>query len=486
MIVIVSILLIVPLLVIALDVAFLSKTDDVLIANLEDKLTFIVNDMEERVSEQVAVRLQEKPEQSLASILEQSFEDVATPVAERNQGVRLGIYIIEGSVFETVGYLHDYRPPGGEGKERREERIYNETIAGIKAVVAGGDAIVRFGETWDDRFLEYLKPVYVEDELVAVVWAGERMHPIFAKSAKARKTISLALVMVFILGVCATTVASVTMSRRVQRMKDGIIKLEKDFSNLLPEMPGDLGQVASAVNRMALALQEKEQLTKKLERSKRLAVLGRTVTEIAHELRNPVSVVQATAELMESKVKDEELKECLGMINKQLEKQNNLISDLLNFGRPSAVEIGPININDLINEAISVVDPLLEQNNIVLEYDSEEFLPEIAGDKEKLMQVFMNLIMNSIHAMPEGGTLTLDSYIKDDFVCIDVSDTGEGIPQEYLADIFEPFYSRKAGGSGLGLAISKKIIEIHSGKIKVECKDSVTKFTICLPYKGSK
>lgn len=481
---IVIILLLVPLLTIGTNVLFVSKTDDLLIADLEKELISIVNSKNQQMIGQVTARLHETPDRNLYSLLEESFRDIAVPLSKEHKGVRMGLYTVEQKRILTEGFLHDYRPPEGEEQQRREQRIYNETIDGINAVVSGGTPITKLGQTWDDRFLEYLVPLYINNKLVAVVWAEKRMHPAFAKSARARQTGLFVALTVFIFGVGATVLSTSSLVKHVKQMKDGLVKLESDFNNLLPEMPGELGQITRAVNSMAVSLAEKEQLTEQLRRSEHLAALGRIVADIAHELRNPVSVMQATVELMEPRLRQEpELFECLAMINKQLEQQNFLIADLLSFGSPTQVKMEPIDVQTLLKSVVSSTIPLLKKSQITLDLISMEQVPLIVGNREKLTQVFVNIIINAVQAMPGGGSLTLQVFTTESSVCVSFRDTGEGISPEHLPQIFEPFYSKKIGGSGLGLTLSKRIVEIHSGSFYVESEPGQgTTFTVSLPY----
>lgn len=351
MIAIVAMLSLVPLLVLGYDFALLSKTDDILIADMEEELTGIVDGMGRQIHEEITAKLQFDPGQDVNNLLEEAFIEIASPLADRHKGVRMGLYVASKDRIMTEGYLHDYSPPGGEEQEHRQQRVYQETADGIMAVLAGSGATTMLGETWDDRFLEYLVPIYHGDQLVAVTWAEKRMHPVFAKSAKVRQAVLFAVMSIFWLALGATIYSTVSMVRRVQKIKSGLEGLKSDFNNTLPEQPGELGEITRAINEMAVSLTEKEHLAKQLRSSERLAFLGRTVADIAHELRNPVSIVQATVELMEPKIKeDEELAECLNMIKEQLDRQNTLISELLNFGRPSNVEMEHINLRLLMNE----------------------------------------------------------------------------------------------------------------------------------------
>jgi signal transduction histidine kinase len=116
----------------------------------------------------------------------------------------------------------------------------------------------------------------------------------------------------------------------------------------------------------------------------------------------------------------------------------------------------------------------------LINYPEKEL--SIIGDRDKLTQVFINIIINAVQAMPEGGRLSVDVFPKEDMICLAFKDTGVGIPEEQLDQIFEPYYSVKAGGSGLGLAISRRIIEIHKGFVKVDSKPGQgTNFMVFFP-----
>lgn len=482
---IVSVLLLVPVMVMVFDIIFLAKTDDVLVQDLETKLTRIVDRMSNQIQTQVTFQLKEDPERDLSIALVRSFEEVTEPIIDINKNVRLGLYIVKNEDIYTQGFLHKNSPPGGESPYSRELRIYNETADGIKAVVAGGVPISKLGKTWDDRFLEYLVPIRVDSKIVAVVWAQERMHPVFAESAKARQVIIVLTMIILGFGIGATLLSVLSWVRKVGRIKDGLINLEKDLNNSLPEMAGEMGQITRAINRMAANLNEKEHMAEQLRRSEHLSELGRFVADIAHELRSPVSIIQTTVELMEPRVKNQtDLKECVDMIQKQLDRHSRLTTELLNFGSPIPVRMEPFDLRELTRTVVAQAEQLLRKSNVEIKIVNSNIIPYIKGDQEKLTQTFMNLIINAIQAMPSGGTLTIENFVRENTACVSFADTGEGIKPEFLSHIYQPFFSKKAGGSGLGLAISKKIVESHGGTIQVEnLPQSGAKFTICFPEK---
>ena len=179
---IVLILLGVPVLAMIYDLYFASKTDDILIVNLEQKLTGIVSGL----SATIDSRLADLPPEEKNAALEEIFNRAAAPVSQAYPGVRLGLYLVEKDAIFIHGFLHEFKKRLPEEKTEREKRIYRETMEGILAVQKGGEPITRLGRTWDDQFLEYMVPVRAGSGIAAVLWAQERIHPHFARSTKIR------------------------------------------------------------------------------------------------------------------------------------------------------------------------------------------------------------------------------------------------------------------------------------------------------------
>lgn len=481
---VVFLLLLVVAMVVMYDLMFLAKADDVLVEDLEKKLTGIADLMGTQISSRVNQELAGNPKADQTEVFKEVFEHLATPLANSQRGVRLCLFVVDSNKIFIKGYLHEWsRELTRDEQIKREGRIRNEAAAGINAVVTGGIPITRVGRTWDDRFLECLVPIRVGGKVAAVVWAEERMHPIFAQSARARLIIRYVTMGVFVFGIVATLLASLGLMRRVERIKDGILTLEKDFSCKIPEMPGEMGEITRAINKMAQGLTEKEQLEDRLRATEDIATLGRLVTDIAHELRNPVSIIQAATELAATNIKDAPwLEEYVSVIEEQIERHNKLIGELLEFGRSSQGTVDHLNLNELVEGVIKTIEPLMQKNNVTYVVQTEPGIPLIQGNREKLKQVFINLTQNAIQAMPGGGNLYIETYCRDSKVFVLIRDTGEGISREDLPRIFQPFYTRKAGGSGLGLAISKEIVQIHRGSIEVESEPKKgTTFTVSFP-----
>jgi two-component system NtrC family sensor kinase len=249
------------------------------------------------------------------------------------------------------------------------------------------------------------------------------------------------------------------------------------------------------INSRREALEEKERTQQRLIQTESIAAIGQLVAGIAHELNNPLastsSLIQTNIELLnERKDKtdiDTELLNDLEFSLKELKRAENIVKSVLGLSRQTQIYVEDVDINVNIEDALRVLHNQYKYSGVIIEKDLDENLPRINGNFANLGQVFMNIIKNAIQALPEGkGTIFLKTRYKKDTnsVTIECRDTGLGIPENVLKDIFKPFFTTKAvgSGSGLGLYISHEIIKKHGGLISVSSiPGRGTTFTIDLP-----
>ena len=259
--------------------------------------------------------------------------------------------------------------------------------------------------------------------------------------------------------------------------------MQEDGDKRLPSMPGEIGEVVQAINNMADNLKKKKRLEEELMRSERLVALGRLVTGVAHELRNPLGIVKATVQVMEGEFKTQQgLKEYTDVICEQIDRGNNVIKELLDFGRPSKPIVSPTELNGLLESVLTFTYPMLRQNKIELEKCFESNLPLVNLDKDRIKQVFVNLIINAIQAMEGGGKLIIKSIVNEETIEVNFIDSGSGIEANDLPQVFDPFYTTRDDGAGLGLSISYQIIYMHKGKIWVsETSPKGTTLAVSIP-----
>ncbi|MEW6621400.1 MAG: ATP-binding protein [bacterium] len=218
-------------------------------------------------------------------------------------------------------------------------------------------------------------------------------------------------------------------------------------------------------------LTELKEMEAKLIEAEKLAAMAQLAYEAVHEIRNPLTIIKLGIYNLKNTLPPEKRSEDdFLLIERAIERMSFFLNDLLNFARPVKLNLNLISINPLIRQ---VIEHTAQRTfpNIKFQLELSDELSEIKIDYERIKQVFINLIKNACEAMHEVGTLKIDTKRVNDFIQITFEDTGVGIPEKNLSEIFNPFFTtKKDKGTGLGLAICKRIIETHQGEIKVESK----------------
>jgi two-component system sensor histidine kinase HydH len=231
-------------------------------------------------------------------------------------------------------------------------------------------------------------------------------------------------------------------------------------------------------------LREVKRLQEEIRRKEKLAALGGLAAGVAHEIRNPLSSIKGIATYFGSKFsKDSGEKETADVMVREVDRLNRVIGELLQFARPTELKHQPTDIYDLLAHAVQLVKQDAKIKKISIDLPERTGDVRLTIDPDRFSQCLLNLYLNAIQAMTEGGRLRIQLIRpKDDWVDIEISDTGKGIRAEYLHQIFDPYFTTKTTGTGLGLAIVHKIIEAHHGRIRVRSiPGKGTTFTITLP-----
>jgi len=223
-------------------------------------------------------------------------------------------------------------------------------------------------------------------------------------------------------------------------------------------------------------VQERLRLEDKLHHAERLASLGEMVASVSHEIRNPLGIVRSTAEILNKRLKDQApgSKHLAEIMITETSRLDDIVREFLDFARPQVPKFTKGLINELILKLEDFMQLEFAQKNIIVENDLNADLKPMNMDQNLLYRAFLNLFVNALQAMPEGGTLSVSSSLstaEKNRVVIIIKDTGIGISEEKLAMIFTPFYTDKNRGTGLGLAIAKNIIEEHNGSLTVESEE---------------
>lgn len=304
------------------------------------------------------------------------------------------------------------------------------------------------------------------------------------------KEISIALMVVLlVLSIFIASYIYRHIIARLSRLMEAIESFASgNFSPITPRRKyrDEFSQLVIALNHMMYELDKRQNL---LLESHKLRAIGNLTAGIAHELNNPINNIILTSEVLRENYRElteDERQDAVNDLVIQGERAQQVVKNLLDFARESETKAEYLYIDKLLDETIKLAKNQIKISKIVLEEQLGKNMPPIYGDRKLLIQVFLNLILNAIDAMPQGGRLSI--AVAEDkrtgFLSVKVTDTGMGISEHVLGSIFNPFFTTKptGKGTGLGLAVSHGIIEKHGGSIEVESKEGVgSTFTVHLP-----
>lgn len=263
------------------------------------------------------------------------------------------------------------------------------------------------------------------------------------------------------------------MAQRIQDQKERFQRIALE----LQKLHGELEQ-------QTFLLLEKEEM---LRRADRLSALGELSAGIAHEIRNPLASIKGTAEILQEDFPPHDKKyEFLQILIKEVERLNKVVENFLSFARPQAPDLGPCEVNTILKNVLDLVKHPAHKAGVSISTSFDGQGADLIADAEQLKQAFLNIILNALQAMPQGGELKITTVHETPWVKIYFQDRGPGIPPQDLDKIFNPFYTTKGEGTGLGLAITHRIIaENHRGQIEVASKKGKgTCFMVSLPLKA--
>ncbi|CAB1083831.1 Sensor protein of zinc sigma-54-dependent two-component system [Olavius algarvensis Delta 1 endosymbiont] len=235
-------------------------------------------------------------------------------------------------------------------------------------------------------------------------------------------------------------------------------------------------------------LTEVRALHQEVERSRRLASVGRLAAGVAHEIRNPLSSIKGFATYFKQRYQDVPLdQQTADIMIQEVDRLNRVVSQLLEFARPVSISAQPTSVKDLVDDSLELIRQQARDRQITIDSRNTAKLDEIKLDPDRLNQVLLNLNLNALEAMEPGGKLQIDVFDSDGTreLAIRISDTGQGIAEADLPKIFDPYFTTKSSGTGLGLAIAHNIVEAMGGTIEVKSEvGKGTVFTLRLPLGG--
>jgi PAS domain S-box-containing protein len=277
-------------------------------------------------------------------------------------------------------------------------------------------------------------------------------------------------------------------SPHVPMLEEKIVTLGRKAVDVECSAARFVDEEGPAILIMLRDISERKGLQEQLRRTERIAELGTLASGMAHEIGTPMNVILGRAEYLMDRVTEEPIKKGLQTIITQVERITKVMNQLLSFARRKAPERRPLDLRRVIEDSAEIFQERFALSQIHVEMALTGSCPLVLADADQMSQVVINLIMNAVHAMPDGGTLRVGLAPAQQMVELTIADTGHGMPKELSKKIFEPFFTTKefGQGTGLGLTVVKGIIEEHQGSIVVESEEgNGTTFTILIPQTDS-
>lgn len=417
-----------------------------------------------------------------------NIDSILESVANHNQ-------LVDVNIFHPLGNIVHSSNPSNIGKQIN---------ADIYQLSKGSESSGIFNQHPYGEILSMVKPVYNEVachachgsqvRVIALLNVNYSLNLIKKQLLESTRffIISSVTITVF-LSLMTAFILLILVKRPLNNMISKMSEIENGDLNVRIEYNGrdEIGNLIisfnSMVDRLNVARKELDQLHfEQLERADRLSSIGEMAAGIAHEIKNPLAGIYAAISVIRDQMPPlDPSASILGEVLEQVKRLDKTTKDLLFFGKPSLPELTCIDIDNLLTKTIRFVSQYRYVDKIEQRLELESNMAPIYVDEKQIQQVFLNLILNAFQAMPTGGILTVRTsrscHDDKEFVRIDFSDTGCGIPPQILERIFTPFFTTKAQGTGLGLPICLKLVRLHNGDISVVSDSSGTVFSVELP-----
>ncbi|OHB43316.1 MAG: hypothetical protein A2069_00315 [Planctomycetes bacterium GWB2_41_19] len=400
---------------------------------------------------------------------------------------------------DNIIYLNDLRHKEGAALKFANSIHASQDVPSILSS-GGKEGIKKSLDYRDIRVLSAYRHIPILNwGLVAKQDLTEAFAPVEKLKNHVIVLIFVCLVIVIVIGISLTNRITKPILQLVEGSKAiGSGNLDHRISVV---SQNEVGLLATEFNQMAAKLKESysnleqkiDERTSQLLRAERLAAVGELAAEVAHEINNPLGGLRNFASMLEGEPANiAQTKKYATLMLEGLKRVEMIVKRLLTFSRPYALHISENYINNIINNSIEFIEHRIEPGHVLIHKELNASLPPIYIDADHISQVFINIMVNALESMPNGGTLTIQTdTCKKHKECVTVCivDTGCGISDEIIDKIFEPFFTTKnkegEKGLGMGLAISKRIIEDHHGEISVESKvGQGTTFSVCLPCRN--
>lgn len=397
--------------------------------------------------------------------------------AGRTEPVPCELHLVRGA--NTFRALVELKPLDGAGakclimfaQDAGSLRLAEQAREGVNAILG------RVAGEWTETFDAVQMPVLLVDSDLRV----RRLNRAAALAAGAqfREVIGISLDAV---RACEPWTTAAELARAtLSSGKAGQLEVRDAGNGSVWEITTSVAEAREDTARERLVVTARDvtathELRHSLQRSEMLSALGSLVAGVAHEVRNPLFGISATLDALEVEYRSlAGLSDYLRVLRRDVKRLTQLMNELLDYGKPRELEPSRSSINDLLQEAIQLCEPLSQQRRVSIEFRPMPSIPPVVVDRERLVVVFKNLIENALHLSQNGSEVAVSAtYLVDMnevWVICSVADRGPGFPDEQLTRLFEPFFTRRAGGTGIGLALVHQIVTKHGGVVTARNRD---------------
>jgi signal transduction histidine kinase len=305
------------------------------------------------------------------------------------------------------------------------------------------------------------------------------------------RKLRLQMLLVFAVSIALGAVITMLVSRSIAKPIVQLARSSKSLANgnldgdLMKSRCTEFQMLAESLRTMQRDLREINEEKSRLES---VEITKNLAAGIAHEIKNPINTVGLIVDYLQTNLSPDvpekryEFYKLSENLKKEIKRINRIVEGFLRLTKPSVYSFALENVNELVRESVSTLEPEMAKTGVIARLQLDPDLPLVRADRDKLAQVFSNLLLNAVEAMPRGGEITAATCVEEGKAVVSISDNGIGIPQENLKKIFNPYFSTKQQGFGLGLSIAQDIVHKHDGKLTVKSeRGRGTEFAVHLP-----
>ncbi len=402
-------------------------------------------------------------------------------VTQNLEGVGGGFYSL--SADKLIGNFYPTAEASPETAENRDipDAEHQSVLETARSAASSRQSSERVISNPTGLFLISAIPIREGYSTVGSAWVVKRIADLPGANRFRAYLVTAGLAFAALASVLLTLLVIRNLQGGVRKIENGLQSLENNLSSRIDTRnePEEIQHIVQAINRLGKTLKEKMEYEKTIEsqlrHAERLASLGRLVAGVAHEVRNPLATIRLRVQMCRRDASDPKVKESCFIALEEIERLNGIVNRLLSFARPINLQLEPVDLKGLVQERIRSFEEvaLHRQVQLMTNLPSRSFLAVV--DKDRMAQVFDNVIQNALEAMAEGGgtlSVTLTSHEKKDQngdgVSVEFQDTGKGMDPSVVGHVFDPFFTTKPSGTGLGLSISHELIRAHGGDIRID------------------